>query len=261
MKKIAHLFLSIFFVCSCGQRTDVDFIKGSRFYKDYDIFQRAGIDEIDSSNLEIPFIQEYIKTDSVITLRVYDSKLEEFETVKIPAKDGIQLRSNYNYSDAPNWIYGTIENGKIIRYGYESNPYDKDISSRKEIFLYDIIPHLVEIITEDTIKTIRFQSYFEEEYKIDVNETGDWEKMKNKMILPFDAGVDINSGFDDLKDMVHIEVIRDSADYYIRTIYASNAYGSDDKAKFGGSFHLVSCGAYFRPFRKYRSYLNPIRGM
>jgi hypothetical protein len=261
MKKITPLLLLTFLIYSCGQRSDVDFIKGSRFYKDYDIFQRAGIIEIDSSNLEIPFIQEYIKTDSVITLRVYDSNLEEFETVKIPAKDGIRLGSNYNYSDAPNWIYGTIENHKIIRYGYDLNPYDKEISSRKEIFLYDIIPTLIEIITEDTIKTILFQDYFEDKYKIDVNENGDWKKMKNKMILPFEAGVDINSGFDDLKDMVHMEVIRDSADYYTRTIYASNAYGSDDKAKFGDSFHMVSRDAYFRPFKKYRSYLNPTRAM
>lgn len=161
--------------------------------------------------MEIPFIQEYARTDSVITLRVYDSYLNEFETVKIPARDGIELKAKYDYKDAPNWIYGTISHGKIIRYGYSSDPYDHTLPKRNEIFLYDIIPDQIQIITEDTIKTVFYQSYLEGNYGIDCNDNGDWSEMKDKIILSFKAEVNVNWGFQVLKDNIHIEVITDSA--------------------------------------------------
>jgi hypothetical protein len=261
MKSIIYLFLLTSLICSCGQRAEVDFIKGSRFYKDYDIFKRTGINEIDSAELEVPFIQEYSRTDSVITLRVYDSYLDAFETVEIPAIDGIELREEYNYNDAPDWIYGTISNGKVIRYGYYADPYSQELTKRKEIFLYDIIPDQIQIITEDTIKTVLYQSYLEDKYGIDCNDHGDWSKMKDRVILPFKAAVNVNWGFRVLKDNVHIEVITDSADYYNRTIYVSDSYGSKDKEKFGSTYHRLSRDAYFRPFKKYRDYLNPTKGM
>ena len=260
MKKNILLLLT-FLIYSCGQRGNVDFARGAKFYRDYDVFKRTGIDEIDSVDLEIPFIQEYARTDSVITLRVYESYLDEFETVKIPARDEIELKAVYNYKDAPNWIYGKISNGKIIRYGYSSDPYDKALPKRKEIYLYDIIPDQIQIITRDTIKTILYQSYLENRYGIDINDHGDWSEMKDKVIRPFKAEVNVNWGFKDLKDNIHIEVITDSADYYNRTMYISDSYGSEDKEKFGDAFHQVSRDAYFRPFKIYRDYLNPIRGM
>jgi len=248
--------------CSCGSRSDVDFIKGSRFYQDYDVFQRRGVHEIDSANLEIPFIQEYTRTDSIITLRIYDTDLNNFQEVQLPSFDGVVLKRNSNASDAPNWIFGTISGNKILRYGYNSDPFDNALPAAKEIYLYDLVPDYIQVITRDTIKTIFYQSYLADSFGVDINRSGDWTSMRQHLILPFKAKVDLSYNFEKLKDNVHIETIKDSADFYIQSTYVMDRYDSYiHKTQFRDSVRLGSRYANARPFKLWRDYLNPLRGM
>jgi hypothetical protein len=117
----------------------------SKYFKDYNIFARKGVYPLTSDTLWFPFFQVYRATDTTLVLTLH--KASDSEEFIIPLSNQT-VYSFHDITDGPRYVYSRIEDQRIIRYGYDSDPY---VSA-------DLIrPRNIEIITQDT-----FYTYFSE---------------------------------------------------------------------------------------------------
>jgi hypothetical protein len=221
IQKILHLkkalYLSIFLVIwSCQSRqiesnyNDIEYqeqASGSildttqnlTLFRDYDPFERRGIEKLEKGKVRTPFIQIFSKTDSVIVLRIFEDNLADYEEALVPLVDGIELTKSYDYIDNPNVIFGKISGKQIIRYGYlNSNPYDLD-KKDSSVYLHEIIPYTIEIISRDTIKSLNYFQYVNEKFGTDINDNGRFKAMASKIVFPFRADINYEKTFPDFQ--------------------------------------------------------------
>lgn len=133
-----------------------------KFYKDFDIFSRQGINEIATDTLFTPFFGVSNLNDTLLSLTLFDTTL--VTKMKIPKGD-LVIYTYRDINDGPNYIFAKIENNEIIRYGYDEDPYHSN---------KNIKPESIEIVSGDSVFTF-FESC--------------WEKI-SKNILPFSLQVD-----------------------------------------------------------------------
>jgi hypothetical protein len=143
-------------------RNDVDNYRNIKFYKDFDIFSRRGIDEISSDTLFTPFFGMSNLNDTIINLTFFDTTL--VTKMRIPKDDQV-IYTYRDINDGPSHIFAKIQNNEIIRYGYDEDPYHSNKSVK---------PVEIEIVSGDSVFTF-FESC--------------WEKISKK-ILPFSLEVD-----------------------------------------------------------------------
>ncbi|MGZ5281276.1 MAG: hypothetical protein ACXWEY_03270, partial [Bacteroidia bacterium] len=160
---------------------------------------------------------------STLTLRIFTSSKSRFEEAIIPKWDGVLVHKNYDYNDNPNQIFATIKKNRIIRYGYNNNPFYVPLDKNEEIYLHEIIPVMIEVITENSYSSLHYEVE-------DNNLHGSYEKMKNKIIFPFNA-----------KSVIENNTLGEN-----QTINRIEIENQDYSTKY---------------FKKYRKFLNPIDPM
>lgn len=154
MKQIVTiLFILIFYGCNINNskeadtdnkvrryylKAEIDNNKISEFFKDYDIFERKGIDKLTADTMEFPFFQVYSITDTTYNLKIF--KKNNIKEYIIP-KGNQTVYSFHDIYDGPRHIYSKIEGDEIIRYGYETNPYETENI---------IFPTGIEVVKRDT---------------------------------------------------------------------------------------------------------------
>ncbi len=112
--------------------------ESSKFFTDFDIFERKGLNEILGDTLRTPFFQLYPSSDSLYQLILFThSEKEEF----VVPKGNILIYTFHDIYDGPRHIYSKIERNEIIRYGYSENPYKYDKV---------LVPERIEVIKQDT---------------------------------------------------------------------------------------------------------------
>lgn len=201
--------------------------------------------------INLPFIQVFSQTDSTVVLRVYENDLVDYEEAIIPLVEGVKLNRSYDYTDNPNIIYGTILGNRIIRYGYfNSDPYHLDRRD-SSVYLHEIIPHHIEIISRDTIKSLDYLDYVAGKFGTDTNNNGQFETMEGKIVLPFQADIDYKNDFSDLSDVVTLTIITETDSTLIYRDYF----------KYHDSVTTNEPIIIPKKFKRWRSHLNPIRGM
>jgi hypothetical protein len=262
MNKILYILLFTTIVISCNKSADkklVERLDSSRFYKDYDIFTRKGIDPIDKNNLTLPFIQEYDRNDSLITLRIYTKDFDSFQFIVIPIKDGYVFETAFNPNECQGKYFITIDSGKIIRYNYQDIPNELIKNETDSMSLYQIVPFSIEVITKDYIKFITYQNYIKDKFNFDINERGALSKMKNKFVLPFKANIDLNGGFETYGENLYLTKIIEMTNGYYGLQYVMDTGDSVNAQTFNkGNIRLNQYDYYPKQFKIWRPYLKLI---
>jgi hypothetical protein len=232
-------------------RSILDTTQNLTLFRDYDPFERRGIEKLERGKVKVPFIQIFSRTDSVIILRIFEDNLEDYEEALIPAVDGIELTKSYDFTDNPNVIFGKISGKQIIRYGYlNSNPYDLD-KKDSSVYLHEIIPYTIEIISRDTIKSLNYFQYVHDRFGMDINDNGPFKVMASKIVFPFRASINYEKDFSKLSKILYWTVITETDS---TLIYQS--YIKDINSVTKGRPIVV-----LRKFRYWRTHLNPARSM
>ena len=199
-------------------RNNIDKNRKIKFYKDFDIFSRRGIEEIFSDTLYTPFFGVSNLNDTLFSLTFFDSTL--VKEMRIPKGSQI-IHTFYDISDGPRHIYAKIENNEIIRYGYNEDPYYSN---------NNIKPESIEIISRDSVFT-----FFEL----------CWEKIC-KNIYPFTLQVDrtcqnclTHYHSSDLQDhkVYHFYRDTDSTQYLSRQKPGDGLYFFQRKFNYWRDFH------------------------
>src|SRR6187431_704787 len=174
-------FIFILIIFSACSKNKTEKIDSSKFYSDYDIFKRKGIGLLNPDSLSFPFIQVYEENDSIITLRIFTTRFDNFEEALIPKKDGFVVYKLYKYQDNPNYIFSTIVNDTVIRYGYSENPYYLS-EEEKQLLTHQIFPDVIEIYTRNK----------------HLSSWGQYDSTK-KIIYPFQFELPPNAKYFDIK--------------------------------------------------------------
>jgi hypothetical protein len=261
LKKILYIS-TILIVWSCHTRQSdnlgqkwkneiLDTTQNLLLFKDYDVFERKGIEKLERGKIDLPFIQVFSQTDTTVVLRVYENDLMDYEEAIIPLVEGVKVNRSYDYMDNPNVIYGTISGNRIMRYGYYNNdPYHLDRGD-SSVYLHEIIPHHIEVISRDTIKSLYYLDYVTEKFGVDVNDNGQFETMKGKIVFPFQVDIDYKNDFKELSDVLSFTVITETDS----TLIYQDYFKHHDSVTTNEPFIIP------KKFRRWRSHLNPIRGM
>jgi hypothetical protein len=262
MNKILYIFILTLITFSCNRISDkrnIERLESSKFYKDYNIFTRQGIDLIDKNNLTLPFIQEYDRNDSLIIIRIYTEDFDSFLYMVLPVNDGYVFKSSFSPLECSGMYFIKIDSNKIIRYNYQDIPYELIKNETDSMSLYQIVPFSIEVITKDYIKFILYQNYIEDKYNVDINERGKLSKMKDKFVLPFNAKIDLNGGFETYGDNLYLTKIIEMTNGYYGLQYVMDTGDSANAQTFNkGRIRFDHYDYYPKQFKIWRPYLKLI---
>ncbi len=170
--------------CFFGKRNDVfppvQKLSESKYYRDYNIFERKGIGEINNKLRKLPFFEVYESSDTTLGLEIHTG--EGSKKIAIPKGDQI-LYGYCDINDGPPHIFTRFFKDKIVQFRYSYHPYKLKEDDSDSIPLYKLLPDEIEIITEDTLFTY----------------SGDY-------LIPFP--------YESLDDAINYQVSKDSIDYY-----------------------------------------------
>lgn len=199
-------------------RNKIDDHQNIKFYKDFDIFSRQGINEILTDTLFTPFFGVSNLNDTILSLTLFDTTL--VTKMKIP-KDGQVIYTYRDINDGPSHIFAKIENNEIIRYGYDENPYQPNKI---------IKPRNIEIVSGDSVFTF-FESC--------------WDNISTN-ILPFSFAIDRNcqdclTHYHTLdpqdQNIYHIYRDNDSSEYLSRQKPGDGIWYFQRRFKYWRDFH------------------------
>ena len=208
-----------------------------KYYKDYNIFLRSGINEMEISARKAPFIAEINHSDSTILLEINDGKKKN--QVLIPKGNEI-IYNFYDIHDGPRHYFSKVFKNHIIRYAYtEFHPNQFEQGIKKPPLLYEITPYLIEIITQDTQIIFYGDCYFKNYYS-DLNKIIPVDSIPNYAIKPFSIDIEV------LKNKNCEKVIQ----YFKRDTFYS--YYSNEKTLFpnydGGMYGYKRVFEFWKPF-------------
>jgi hypothetical protein len=186
-----------FIIISCDStrkevllRKDIDDKGSARFYKDFNIFSRQGVDEIKEDTLRRPFLKVRMNADSSILLTVFKTDLER--QVIIPKGDSLRYYF-HDVSDGPRHHYYKIFKDSMVVYGYESKIDEVQHWPEDSISLFYLIPSEVKILTQDTLYVF-FRSCFNDRTRDDEESEVKIPKRDflKYAVMPFSKAVDLH---------------------------------------------------------------------
>lgn len=176
-----NLFFSLIFV-SChhsnSTKNKAEFTQKSelnnldaKFYKDFDIFNRKGIDEIDGDTLYYPFFEYFSTSDSTSQLNLHrnDEYGLRVDEMVVPLGEQV-IYTFHDIKDGPRHYYAKIIGDTIIRFNYTEIKANEIVGFDKDsVMYYKIIPSDIEYIFHDTCILFWPDCYFHE----DMRDTGE----------------------------------------------------------------------------------------
>jgi hypothetical protein len=114
----------------------------AKFFKDFDIFNRQGINEIMGDTLHFPFFEYFRTSDTTFQLNLHrnDEYGLRVEEMVVPLGKQI-VYTFHDINDGPRHYYAKIVGDTIIRFNYrEIKPNDFHAISDDNVMYYDIIP-------------------------------------------------------------------------------------------------------------------------
>ena len=179
------IFISLLLLISCSENIlkQHNKIEIGKYYKDYNIFERKGLNPIDSTKLNGLFFAEIDNTDSTILLVIYENR-KELNRITIPKEDNII----YNFSDiydGPRHYFSKVSGKDIIRYSYDYHPNQfLEEDGREEKMIYEIVPSYVELITSDTLIVFSLNCYYDK-FENNMNTSIEIDNIEEHSIMPF----------------------------------------------------------------------------
>ncbi len=160
MKKYVLIF---YILISCNDKSSnrivylsakkIDNYSDSKFYQDFNIFSRKGIEQLDEDTLKFPFFQMRNLNDSTIELTQFTAEMKyRFE---IPIGDRITY-SFHDIADGPRHVYTKIFSDKIVSYGYDNTLNEVKEAQADSIALENIVPSEIVIMKQDTVYSYYF---------------------------------------------------------------------------------------------------------
>ncbi len=124
----------------------------ARFFKDFDIFSRKGIDEIEGDTLRYPFFEYFRISDSTFQLNLHRNDEYGLRVNEMVIPVGEQaIYTFHDINDGPRHYYAKIIGDTIIRFNYtELKPTEIAALSKDSVMYYEIIPSDIEYIFHDT---------------------------------------------------------------------------------------------------------------
>lgn len=125
----------------------------SKFYKDFDIFNRKGIEQLLQDTLYFPFFQVNDLNDSTLELILFAT--EKRTEHKIP-KDNRTTYRFYDITDGPRHVYTKIYEDRIVSYGYGNTLTELKNSGTNNIYLSEVVPSEITIMKSDSVLSFYF---------------------------------------------------------------------------------------------------------
>lgn len=193
------------------------------YYKDYDVFERKGIDRISEDSLAAPYFEVVNLNDSTIKLTIIETSYKR--SIEIPI-DNRMFYIRKDIKDGSTDNYYKIENNQIIRFGYTGNIFEAENWKRDSVYVFELLPEQIEVTTKDTIY---FMSSPYMCLGVNIMNDDDSEMIVSKevietyRVLPFSVDIDLNC------ELIDLYFCADSGKH--RLIFASaepGKYGSPD---------------------------------
>jgi hypothetical protein len=215
----------------------------ARFYKDFDIFSRQGHEEIIGDTLRRPFFKVRFNNDSSMNLTVFKKGFEKEITVP---KGETLLYDFDDINDGPRHNYYKIFKDSIVIFGYDSKIDEVETWQRDSIFLFELLPTEIQILTGDTL-----YNFFQECLNIKTMGPDESELEIPKMdflrfsVQPFSTTIDLRCDdclvhyFDSIGHMRHYYRYNEANDYLGKRNPGDGLYGYKKEFKYWRDYYIV----------------------
>jgi hypothetical protein len=250
MDRVLLLITILFTTLSCSidnrdysLRKDLSDNGAAKFYKDFDIFSRQGHEEIISDTLRRPFFKVRLNNDSSINLTIFK---KEFEKEIIVPKDETLLYDFDDINDGPRHNYYKIFKDSIVVFGYNSKIDEVANWQRDSIFLFELLPTEIQILTPDTL-----YDFFQECLNIKTmdNNESEFEIPKKDFlrfsVQPFSKTIDLNCTdclihyFDSTGQIRHYYRHTKENEYLGKKNTGDGLYGYKKEFKYWRDYYIV----------------------
>jgi len=242
LKRFLIICFLLALLASCNQekeyllKSDFNSNENSRFFKDFNIFSRKGVDEVLGDTLRLPFFQVNDRTDSSILLTVFK---RDYQRELLIPKDEKLIYTFFDIADGPKHNYYKIFQDRIVVYGYDNKIDDIQNWIGDSVSMDELLPADVTIMTGDTIFTF-FSNCFEQ-HLIRIAKT-DYIKYA---VLPFSKKLDINCKnslvhyFDSAGHLRHYYRSTESGEYLSREKPGDGLYGYKREFKYWREYYPI----------------------
>ncbi len=225
----------------------------AHFYKDFDIFNRKGIDEIEGDTLRYPFFEYFKTSDTTLQLNLHrnDEYGLRVDEMVVPTGEQI-IYTFHDISDGPRHYYAKISGDTIIRYNYtELNPTEIPGISKDSVRYHEIIPSDIEYIHHDTCYLFWPECHFHK----DIKDTGENHEEKGintaiaqkdilkYAIMPFEPNLNLKCKwsrvyyFDEKGELWHYNKDDDPHEYGGKNNPVKGLYGYKKRFKYWNDFY------------------------